>query len=528
MKAIVWSSLTICASLTTAVWAGAQPPMGALAIDERQGDEWGWAVDYETAAAARRTALRECGPGCSVVLTFGRCAAYAADQDADSSAVGWAESYASADGARRAALTACGSRGGSRCIVRVWGCNGTVVEENLGLDRAAWQQIQEGLEATGFDPGGADGLSGPRTRRAIRRWQASRGARATGYLDDASVEALRSPGAPRQAGPATAPPPPVAATGQQASPALFPATAQPPVSPPATAEQENLFWQSIMNSTNPAEFEAYLAQFPNGVFRVLAETRLAALRTPADPADGTGTGVGSPGAPATGPLASVSGTAVVGADAPRWQPGAVFRDCAVCPEMVVMRGGGVALGRYEVTVREYRAFASATGGAAGGGCLAIAGPGGSSWLNPAYQQTDRHPVMCLSWNDVQEYVSWLSRRTGAGYRLPTEEEWERAAAGTRAGPGAGCGGRPPRGAEATCPVGSYGSNGAGLSDMVGNLFEWTADCWEGACDRRVVRGGAWSTDAESLSPDERGGIPRHYRVSDIGFRVARTLDQLSR
>ena len=178
--------------------------MGALAIDERQGDQWGWAVDYETAAAARRTALRECGPGCSLVLTFGRCAAYAADQDADSTAVGWAESYASADGARRAALTACGSRGGSRCIVRVWGCNGTVVEEGLGLDRAARQQIQEGLEAAGFDPGGADGLFGPRTRGAIRRWQTSRGARATGYLDGASVEALRSPGAPRQAGPATA------------------------------------------------------------------------------------------------------------------------------------------------------------------------------------------------------------------------------------------------------------------------------------------------------------------------------------
>ena len=278
-----------------------------------------------------------------------------------------------------------------------------------------------------------------------------------------------------------------------------------------------------MTSTNPAEFEAYLAQFPNGVFRILAETRLAALRAPARPADGTGTGVGNSRAPAPGPLASVSGTAV-SADAPRWRPGAVFRDCAVCPEMVVMRDGGVALGRYEVTVREYRAFASATGSGAGGGCLAIAGPGGSSWRNPAYRQTHQHPVMCLSWDDAQEYVSWLSRRTGAAYRLPTEDEWERAAAGTRAGPGAGCGGRPPRGSEATCPVGSYGSNGAGLSDMVGNLYEWTADCWEGACDRRVVRGGAWSTDAESLSPAQRGGNPRHYRVSNVGFRVARTLD----
>ena len=67
----------------------------------------------------------------------------------------------------------------------------------------------------------------------------------------------------------------------------------------ATAEQENLFWQSIMNSTNPAEFEVYLAQFPNGVFRMLAETRLAALRAPAGASptlDGQPAG-GQPGTP---------------------------------------------------------------------------------------------------------------------------------------------------------------------------------------------------------------------------------------
>ena len=91
--------------------------------------------------------IRKCGAGCSVVLTFGRCAAYAADQDAGSTAAGWAESYGSADGARRAALAECGSRGGSGCIVRVWGCNGSVVEEELGLDRAARREIQEGLQA---------------------------------------------------------------------------------------------------------------------------------------------------------------------------------------------------------------------------------------------------------------------------------------------------------------------------------------------------------------------------------------------
>ena len=93
--------------------------MGALAIDERQGDQYGWAVDYETSAAAQAAALRECGVGCSVVLTFARCGAYAADQDANSTAVGWAESFDSAAGARQAALSECSTRGGAGCTVRV-------------------------------------------------------------------------------------------------------------------------------------------------------------------------------------------------------------------------------------------------------------------------------------------------------------------------------------------------------------------------------------------------------------------------
>ena len=137
MKALVRSWLVVGVSLGTAVSAGGQTPVGALAIDERQDDQYGWAVDYETAAAARAAALRECGSGCSVVLTFDRCGAYAADQDANSTAVGWAESYDSAASARQAALSECSSRGGSECAVRVWGCNGPVAEEGLGLDQAA-------------------------------------------------------------------------------------------------------------------------------------------------------------------------------------------------------------------------------------------------------------------------------------------------------------------------------------------------------------------------------------------------------
>ena len=254
MQASRWLALAVFASLCTAMPAAAQGPVGALAVNDRQGDQWGWAVDYETAAAARARALRECGTGCSVVLTFGRCAAYAADQDAGSKAVGWAEADASASAARQAALSECRSRGGgSGCIVRAWGCNGPVVEEGLNLDRATRRQIQEGLAAGGFDPGGADGLFGPRTRAAIRRWQLSRGVRSTGYLDGASAEALRTAGGTGSTVTAAAP----------SAPAPVPAAQQ---SSPASSQVEVVFWQSIANSTNPAEFEAYLSQFPNGVF----------------------------------------------------------------------------------------------------------------------------------------------------------------------------------------------------------------------------------------------------------------------
>ena len=193
MKALVWSWLVACVSLGAAVSAGAQTPVGALAIDERRGEQYGWAVDYETSSAAQERALQECGSGCSVVLTFGRCAAYAADQAAASTAVGWAESFDSAAGARQAALSECESRGGARCTVRVWGCNGPVVEEGLGLNHAARQQIQQGLQAEGFAPGGADGLFGPRTRTAIRNWQSARGVRSTGYLDGPAGRGLAQP-----------------------------------------------------------------------------------------------------------------------------------------------------------------------------------------------------------------------------------------------------------------------------------------------------------------------------------------------
>ncbi|MYN67734.1 MAG: SUMF1/EgtB/PvdO family nonheme iron enzyme [Acidobacteria bacterium] len=200
----------------------------------------------------------------------------------------------------------------------------------------------------------------------------------------------------------------------------------------------------------------------------------------------------------------------------RRRRGDVFRDCDECPEMVVLADGDLAMGRYEVTVGEYRAFVSATGGRT---VPYAGGIGADAWLDPRVSQTDRHPVDSVSWDEAQEYVQWLSLRTGATYRLPSEAEWVRAASGSDLGCHYSRTGHPSR----TCPVGSYGSNQAGLSDMFGNVSEWTStsDCPE-HCNRRVIRGG----EHGRFIPPEVRHLPRESVGPDFhsaGFRVARRL-----
>ena len=101
-------------------------------------------------------------------------------------------------------------------------------------------------------------------------------------------------------------------------------------------------------------------------------------------------------------------------------------------------------------------------------------------------------ITVLSWDDAQAYVSWLSRTAGATYRLPTEAEWERAAAGSQRG----CDYARTQN-RGTCPVGSYGANSAGLSDMVGNLDEWTEGLLGGLRPSLVAR----------RLLDQRRGVP---------------------
>ena len=147
-------------------------------------------------------------------------------------------------------------------------------EVALGLDDPTRRQIQRNLAALGFNPGPADGQFGPRTRRAIAAWQASRGVPDTGYLDEAEVVALMGGGQPAVAERAAQPSAP--ALPRIEDPDLDDVTASPPPAP-TNPEIELVFWQSIGDSTDARDFEAYLEQFPNGTFRTLAQVRMEAL-----------------------------------------------------------------------------------------------------------------------------------------------------------------------------------------------------------------------------------------------------------
>jgi len=247
------------------------------------------------------------------------------------------------------------------------------------------------------------------------------------------------------------------------------------------------------------------------------------------------------------------------------------------PDHDVEIAGAFALARCETSVGEFRRFVEETGYRTDaerlGSCFTLNGAGdgfedrkGAYWAAPGFAQADDHPVVCVSFNDALAYAAWLSERTGAGYRLPTEAEWEYAArAGTTTprywlgGADAGCAHangadqtaktRFPDwtimecddGALFTAAVGSYRRNPFGLSDMIGNAWEWVADCWhasyagapedagawleanDGDCARRVVRGGGWDYLPGLLRAALRDGDDRDARNGSVGFRLARTL-----
>ena len=142
---------------------------------------------------------------------------------------------------------------------------------------------------------------------------------------------------------------------------------------------------------------------------------------------------------------------------------------------------------------------------------------------------DAHPVVLVSRDDAIAYADWLSRRTGQRWRLPGEDEWEKAARGSdgRIFPwGDAYDARRlnshDHGPFDTLPVGTF-SNGAspfGILDSAGQVFEWTAT--PAGSGRAIVKGGSWDDKGCGVCrPAARHGRQLSLKHILIGFRLVR-------
>lgn len=289
----------------------------------------------------------------------------------------------------------------------------------------------------------------------------------------------------------------------------------------------------------------------------------------------------------------------------------MLQDCATCPPMVVVPGGSFIMGSpdtelerrdvegpqielrieqfamsaTEVTRGQYARFAADTERSEDGGCFtygfgSFTDPNAidprASWRNPGFEQSEDHPVVCVSWTDAKEYAAWLTLKTGERYRLPSEAEWEYAArAGVlsrfswgedeahacrningaersllRALPQAyeqaisvprQQGEKGVRyfdcddGAAFTAPARRYPPNGFGLYEMTGNVWEWVDDCWSASlprtqgsnfdadCKWQRTRGGSWDDYPQELRFARRARLEPRVKRNDVGIRVVRDL-----
>jgi formylglycine-generating enzyme required for sulfatase activity len=269
-----------------------------------------------------------------------------------------------------------------------------------------------------------------------------------------------------------------------------------------------------------------------------------------------------------------------------------FRECSDCPEMVGIPAGkflmgsplgepgrfdsespqhpvsvaAFALGKYGITSREFLVFLSDTGYQPAA-CDPVLGLGWHSQRGlahaPSREEPPKWPAVCLDWRDAESYIAWLNAKVrrlrpelvaaSGPYRLPSEAEWEYAArAGTRTARwwgdaigrnNANCNGcGSPFDNRLLAEVDSFKPNLFGLYGMLGNAWQWTADCWhpnyrgapsdgsawtEKNCSRHVIRGGSWDNvpvfvRSAARSASTPNGGPYDYS-SLTGFRVARDL-----
>jgi formylglycine-generating enzyme required for sulfatase activity len=232
-----------------------------------------------------------------------------------------------------------------------------------------------------------------------------------------------------------------------------------------------------------------------------------------------------------------------------------FSECGECPVMVPIPAGSFVMGEERgdptaapphhvsiarfalaerpIRVSEWKACVAA------GGCSAVRGAGGD----------DEASMHNVSWDDAQQYVAWLSKKTGHHYRLPSEAEWEYAARanthtrywwGEQVGAGLAnctdCGGEQAK--SGPLPVENYKANAFALLGVLGGVSQWVGDCWfqnyQGApadgsardrksCSERVLRGGSYRNDRNNITVSVRNYYDASVRYPGNGFRVAADL-----
>jgi len=344
---------------------------------------------------------------------------------------------------------------------------------------------------------------------------------------------------------------------------------------------DNLAWETASSERTVAAFDRYIGEWPAGL-HIEEATRLRRLlkdQSDDDKAFQTALKLNNKAAFQAYIDAFPKGANVAAAlqhiDDLTLRPGKTFSDCAGCPLMMVLPadaywqgspedsplalgmekprrlvtiGKPFAAGVYEVTMAEWDACV------ADHGCSTK--PGDNGWGR------GKRPVIMVSWNDAEEYVHWLSEKTGQSYRLPSESEWEYFA---RAGEQSDWPGGHPAiicdfgnvaGSETgfkwqheqcrdetvlgTTPVGSFRANQFGLYDTIGNVSEWTADCmnlsyvdapvdggaWgKGICSSHMTRGGSWFTGSKEIRLPARFNLKNGDRNDFTGFRVVRDISE---
>jgi formylglycine-generating enzyme required for sulfatase activity len=293
-----------------------------------------------------------------------------------------------------------------------------------------------------------------------------------------------------------------------------------------------------------------------------AETALAGQPSP--PAQTSPAQTNVVPAPQADELAAPARVVTSASDAPAYDNGT--RDCdAICPRLVLIPKGEFTMGVPDAESRREgleaadsrskpahlvtigrRFYLSETPVTRGEYNQCVKAKKCKPADTPSFTQSDNDPVVNVSYDDAISYAGWLKSITGKDYRLPSETEWEYAArAGTETARYWGDdfddrrGDTVPRARQGTMPVKTFPANKFGLYDMLGNVWQWTEDCWNddyrgnqpsderprssGGCWARVLRGGSWYSNPKLVRVAIRDRYNAGFRYAYTGFRVARNF-----